>query len=87
MERKQPQRKFYFTYGTGHWPGGGWTEVFARDQHEAEELFCRKHPRDEHGFIVCSCVYDEETFKLTKMYKHGNFGKRCVEVINMEVKR
>jgi len=62
-------------------------EVFAVDRHQAEELFCRKHPRNEYGQVACCSIYDEETFKLIKMYKHGNFGKRCVEVINMEVRR
>lgn len=86
MERNN-QKKFYFTYGSAHWPGGGWTEVFAEDRYHAEELFCKKHPRNEYGQIVCCSVYEEEDFKKTRMFKEGNFGKRCVEVINLEVRK
>lgn len=75
-------QKFYFTYGTGGQPFfGGWTEVEAPDIHAACAAFRAYHPDKTAGLLNCSSMYDEEHFKQTEMYRHGNFGYRCHETI------
>ena len=76
--------KFYFTYGIEGQPFvGGWTEVEAPDDHTACALFRAYHPDKTENLMNCSCVYDEAHFKLTEMYRRGNFGRRCREVIRV----
>lgn len=74
--------KFYFTYGTEGQPFvGGWTEVDAPDDHAACAAFRAYHPDKTNGLLNCSDVYDEDHFKLTEMYRRGNFCFRCHERI------
>lgn len=76
--------KFYFTYGSEGQPYiGGWTEVEAKDRHAACNAFRAYHPDKTEGLLNCSSVYDEEQFKRTEMYRSGNFGHRCHEVITL----
>ena len=71
---------FYFTHGSD--AGGGWTKVLADSYEAAAEAFSIYHPRKD-GFIDCCDIYDPESFQTTKMYRNGNFGKRCVEEIRL----
>ncbi len=74
--------RFYFTYGTEGQPFvGGWTEVEAPNAHAAAVAFSIFHPNKIGDLLNCASVYDEEQFKRTKMYQHGNFGHRCHETI------
>lgn len=76
--------RFYFTYGTGGQPFvGGWTEVEAPNYSAACAAFRAYHPDKTNGLLNCSSVYDEEYFKRTEMYRDGNFGCRCHEVITL----
>lgn len=77
---------FYFTYGLDGYPFvGGWTEIVAPDKITAIRIFRSFHPDREDGFMNCAFVYDSETFRKTSMYKTGNFGARCHELIVAEV--
>lgn len=76
--------RYYFTYGTDGQPFvGGWTEVDAPNAHAACAAFRAYHPDKTEGLLNCSSIYDEEHFKQTEMYRSGNFGYRCHEVITM----
>lgn len=76
--------KFYFTYGTGGQPFvGGWTVVEAPDKKSACAVFRIYHPDKTEGLLNCSSVYDEKQFKLTEMWRRGNFGFRCHETITL----
>lgn len=82
-------KKFYYTYGTSPTQPfeGGWTEVIAQDRRQADLLFMAMHPCTETSpnTLRCAFVYEGDDFIDTYMYKHGNFGKRCVECIVMQV--
>ena len=81
------QRKYYFTDGSGVMPfQGGWTEVFADDVEKAIAAFQIYHP-NKNGCINCCCVYPQEEFERGDMFKNGNFGKKCWEVICLEHKQ
>lgn len=75
--------KFYFTYGRN--PAfpftDGWTEIEAPDQNTASELFREIHPDrlGSEGVLNCAFVYEEDSFKNTKMYQDSNFGGHCHE--------
>lgn len=75
--------KFYFTYGTDPaYPfRDGWTEIEAPDQNTAAELFQEIHPDrpGSEGILNCAFVYEEDSFKSTKMYQDSNFGGHCHE--------
>lgn len=74
--------KFYFTYSLeGHPFEGGWTEVRANDYHDAAEAFREVHPDKYDDTLNCAFVYNEAQFKRLPMYRNGNFGARCHEVI------
>ena len=76
--------RFYFTYGSeGHPYAGGWTEIVAPDEGTARALFAALHPSE--GFLRCASVYDEDSFKRTRMFRNGNFGARCREEIVVRV--
>lgn len=80
-------KPFYFTYGTDeHFPyQGGWTIVLAPDRHSACELFIHVHPSRYKQAVNCSCIYTQEQFEQTEMYKQNkNFEKGCVEVLSIE---
>jgi hypothetical protein len=80
------QQKFYFTYGTSETQPfyGGWTEVIAEDFDQAIERFYTKHPMKTPGIINCAFMYTEEEFKKTDMFKKGNIGCRCHEIIESD---
>lgn len=72
--------RFFFTFGSdGHPYKGGWTEVVAPDEETARNLFAALHPSDRG--LRCACVYDEKSFKQTRMWVRGNYGARCREEI------
>lgn len=75
--------RYYFTYGTSNsYPyQNGWTEVEAKDEREAIEKFRRVHPDCSDGIINCSWIYTEEKFMQTLMFRNGNLGAKCHEVI------
>ena len=77
--------KFYFTYGREGQPfSGGWTEVEAPNDAAACSAFRAYHPDKEPGLLNCSFMYSEEQFAKTMMAgPHGNFGRRCNEVIQL----
>lgn len=73
--------RFYFTHGLEGMPFcGGWTEVIADTLPLAVAAYSAYHP-GKSGCVDCSMVYTEPEFESTRMYKKGNFGKRCQEVI------
>ena len=77
--------KYYFTYGTeGHPYYGGWTEIVAPDMETACNLFMAVHPCKHGNFLNCSSVYTEYEMKKTTMYKNGNFGTKCREIITIK---
>ncbi len=77
--------RVYFTYGSSksHPYEGGWTLVKAPDRNAALCAFRAIHPSP--GLLLCcAAVYDEEEFKKTEMYKKGNRGAFCHEVITIK---
>lgn len=71
---------YYFTHGSD--AGGGWTKVLADTYERAVEAYSLYHPRKD-GFIDCCDIYGVSSFQKTKMYRNGNFSKRCVEEIRL----
>lgn len=80
-------KTYYFTYGLENYPYvGGWTEVVVDgDLESAINAFCAVHPI-KYETIDCASMYDEEDFKKTKMYENGNFNRKCMEriIVNVE---
>lgn len=79
-------QKFYFTYGTDPaYPfQGGWTLIVAPDEKTAVQIFRVFHPdRFGSGCLNCADYYRGERFEKSKMYKDGNFGAYCREVIKV----
>lgn len=77
--------KLYFTYGSDGQPFvGGWTEVEAPDVHTACAAFRAYHPDKTEGLLNCSSIYNQNDFERTEMYRNGNFGSRCHEVITIQ---
>ena len=69
--------RFYFTYGEHGQPyQGGWTEVEAPNMKAAIERYTKAHPES----IYCN-IYTSTRFMETRMYRYGNFGKRCHEIL------
>lgn len=80
--------KFYYTYGTSeNFPfNGGWTEINAENRDIADNIFKMFHPNRPEckNYLNCACVYDEESFQNTKMYKgNNNLGSGCQECIDL----
>lgn len=80
--------RIYFTYGA-HAPEqpfhGGWTLVKAPTWQMAVGAFQAVHPSNSQtGLLNCCKAYSEEEFKATEMYKKGNFGVYCHEVITIK---
>lgn len=76
--------KYYITFGSeGQVFKGGWVEIFADSEIEARDKFEDYYPDSltQDGFLRFAASYDEETFKKTKMYKNGNLGNKCHEII------
>lgn len=80
---KRTLRNYYFTYGTDYnYPyQSGWTRILAPTRPCAIALFRAYHPDIFLDTINCAGIYDEEEFKDTSMYKHGNFGAKENEAI------
>ena len=75
-------KNYYFTYGTEGQPfRGGWTQIQAETEEQARTMFRAIHPDKIPGILNCSSVYDEEYFTHSKMYRAGNFGARCHEIV------
>ena len=73
--------KFFYTFGSrGQAHIGGWIEIMANSREEADRIFIKKYPLKD-GLLNCAFIYTEEDFKRTIMYKHGNFGRGCHEVL------
>lgn len=87
--RPEPEpgtRKYYFTFGTsGHIYRGGWVEIHAVNLLHAQQKFEKRYGdkarNGETGLLRYCDSYREERFKTTTMYKYGNFGECCHEVI------
>lgn len=76
-------KQYYFTYGAeGMDYVGGWTVVHAPDFITACKLFSAVHPENG-GCISCAGIYTEEQFENTKMFREGNYGRSCVERIEV----
>lgn len=78
-------KRYFITFGSDN-PihSNGWVEVIADNREDANNKFSTrfgKLARSEYGFMNYSCCYSEAEFIKTKMYKHGNFGAYCHEVI------
>lgn len=74
---------YYFTFGTdGTQPYiGGWVKVCAADRQQACEAFRREYPDKIKGLLNCAGIYTEDYFESTEMFKSGNFGAYCHDVI------
>lgn len=74
---------YYFTFGTdGTQPyRGGWVKVYAFDRLQACEAFRREYPDKIKGLLNCAGIYCEDYFEDTVMFKNGNFGAYCHDVI------
>lgn len=72
-----------FTHGKDSKYKGGWTTVNAESYDQAIEIYRIFHPDKKAPFVDCCCVYSEDAFKDTWSYVNGNFGKRCVERIQL----
>lgn len=80
--------KYYFTYGSEGQPfSGGWTEVIAPNLRMACGAFRAVHEDKTEGLLNCCSVYNEADFEEDRngMFKTGNFGKYCHEVITLNV--
>lgn len=77
-------KKFYFTYGTSKsYPfRGGWTLIYAPNISAAAQIFKAYHPcLGESNLLNCCDYYTAEYFEKSSMYKDGNLGAFCHEVI------
>lgn len=77
-------KKFYFTYGTDpEYPfRGSWTVVLAPDIKAAARIFREYHPnREDSDLLNCADYYHADYFEQSEMYKTGNFGGYCHEII------
>lgn len=80
-------KAFIFTYGTSSsFPfHGGWTQVNALNRGEAIAAFRAVHPDVNEGLLNCCSVYTIDEFVKTSMFKNGNLGSQCHEVITLSV--
>ena len=82
---------YIFTYGTSNtYPyHGGWTQVNANSRAAAIAAFRAVHPDVVEDCINCCDIYTVDDFVKTSMFKNGNLGSMCHEVITLcvEVKR
>lgn len=74
---------YYFTFGTdGTQPyKGGWVKIYAADRQQACEAFRREYPDKINGLLNCAGIYDEHYFEKSAMFKNGNFGAYCHDVV------
>ena len=74
---------YYFTFGISpDFPyQDGWIEIQAPTMGQAMITFSKKYPHPKHNVLNCAFIYDERQFRATRMYKEGNFGRRCHETI------
>ena len=77
-------KDFFFTFGRDkRYPcQGGWVNVKAPDINTAIAVFklYYPHPEDDNT-LNCADYYTEEQFMETEMYKTGNLGAFCHEII------
>ena len=80
---------FYFTFGSsGQIYEGGWVQIKAETLCQAQEKF-RRHfgvrAWKDHdpwcGTLAYASHYDQEDFDTMEMFKTGNYGAMCHEVI------
>lgn len=74
---------YYFAFGTSEsFPfQGGWVIIKAPDIVTAKKIFMLYFP-NEAGYLNCSFVYPEASFKETKMYREAdNIGAGCHMII------
>ena len=79
---------YYFTYGTDeNFPfKGGWSEVWAKDIHQAVQIFNLVHPNPSGTYVNCAFIYDDYDFTKTSMCKKDcNLGHGCWEIIDLIV--
>ena len=74
---------YYFTFSKdGTQPYiGGWVKVYAVSKLRACEAFRREYPDKMKGLLNCAGIYDEHFFENSIMFKNGNFGAFCHDVI------
>lgn len=77
---------FFFTYGAddalqAH--KGGWTVVEADTMPAAMAAYDMYYRRNSRGLRPFCDIYTEERFRKTDMYKNGNFGARCHDIITL----
>lgn len=72
---------FYFTYSNDDSQPfrGGWTTIIAPDWQSAHKLFRKYHPDKTPGLLNCAATYNEECFFKTSFADNGNFGRFCLE--------
>lgn len=83
---KLDMKKFYFTYGTSKcYPfRGGWTLIFAPNKSAAAQIFKAYHPNpNDKDVLNCCDYYDAEYFEKSSMYRDGNCGAFCHEIIGV----
>ena len=79
----------YFTFGSkGHPYSGGWVKIKANDLMDAQDKFHKhfgvrawKACDPWRGILAYASHYDQEDFDTLKMFKDGNLGAFCHEVI------
>ena len=77
-------QNYYFTYGSEGNPfKGGWTRVRADSLYTAVTAFQIYHPDRVPYILNCAHVYTEEEFKRTTMFRNGNLGEYCHEIIDL----
>lgn len=62
---------------------GGWIVIIAETEEEARQLFKNRFGTAEHPYPCCG-FYDEQSFKQTRMWTNGNFGRRCHGILKSD---
>ena len=83
------KKRFFCTFGDSkYFPyHDGWVEVIADSFNDAKRIFEDRYPSPKNGksyFPRFAFIYSEQEFVKTDMWKYGNFGFRCHEVITEE---
>ena len=80
------EKRYFYTFGTDpRFPfEGGWVEVLAINQDEANSIFRHIFPGQRQGLLNCAFSYTEEEFMRSKMAKQGNFGKFCQRKLGVD---